>query len=226
MVYCHIAGSIRVESYSCHQAQISEHGISDVMQVMSEWLAEKKLDRKLLGTLSANLAAVEAWEEWEADQVLTVLENLVAEVVGEPREVAAKLDIPEASDDEVPSQSPTTRKINSEQCMASADLNACSPGQWQTLQQDTCKVSVLFSTSQADTLSGRSRLTWSSRHWAWLSWSSQRRTRPCQTLLQQLPLMRQPMKREPCPMATLTCWMLLWTPAACHLAMTSWRRWR
>ena len=62
------------------------------MQVMSEWLAEKKLDRKLLGTLSANLAAVEAWEEWEADQVLAVLDDLVAEVVGEPREAAADLD--------------------------------------------------------------------------------------------------------------------------------------
>ena len=98
------------------------------MQVMSEWLAEKKLDRKLLGTLSANLAAVEAWEEWEADQVLTVLENLVAEVVGEPREVTAELDIPEASDDEVPNQSPMTCRMRSEQCMASTDLNACSPG--------------------------------------------------------------------------------------------------
>ncbi len=98
------------------------------MQVMSEWLAEKKLDRKLLGTLSANLAAVEAWEEWEADQVLMVLENLVAEVVGEPREAAAELDILEASDDEVLIQSPMACKLKSEQCIVSADLDACSPG--------------------------------------------------------------------------------------------------
>ena len=196
------------------------------MQVMSEWLAEKKLDRKLLGTLSANLAAVEAWEEWEADQVLMVLENLVAEVVGEPREAAAELDILEASDDEVLIQSPMACKLKSEQCIVSADLDACSPGGWQALQQGTLKVLVLCSTSQADTLSGRDRVTWSSRHWGCLSWRSRMRTGPCQTLLQQSLLMRQLMKREPCPMATLTCWMPLWTPAACHMAMTSWRRWR
>jgi len=70
-------------------------------QVMSEWLAEKKLDRKLLGTLSANLAAVEAWEEFEGDEVINALEELVADVAGEPREASAALQLPEASNEEV-----------------------------------------------------------------------------------------------------------------------------
>lgn len=119
------------------------HGV----QVMSEWLAEKKLDRKLLGTLSANLAAAEAWEEWEADQVLTVLEGLVAEVVGEPREAAAELDVPEASDadevpllspcdDEVPHHSPVTPDMKSEQCAVSTGPDACSPGRLLGQQDD------------------------------------------------------------------------------------------
>ena len=68
---------------------------------MSEWLAEKKLDRKLLGTLSANLAAVEAWEDYEGDEVINALEELVADVAGEPREAPAALQLPEASDEEV-----------------------------------------------------------------------------------------------------------------------------
>ena len=68
---------------------------------MSEWLAEKKLDRKLLGTLSANLAAVEAWEEFEGDEVINALEEMVADVAGEPREAPAALQVSEASDEEV-----------------------------------------------------------------------------------------------------------------------------
>ena len=68
---------------------------------MSEWLTEKKLDRKLLGTLAANLAAVEAWEDFQGDEVLNVLEELVADVAGEPREAPAPLQLAEASDEEV-----------------------------------------------------------------------------------------------------------------------------
>ena len=72
------------------------------VQVMSDWLADKKLDRKLLGVLSANLAAVEAWEEFESEEVLNVLEELVADVAGEPREAPTPLQLPEGtSDDEV-----------------------------------------------------------------------------------------------------------------------------
>ena len=124
-----------------------------MVQVMSEWLAEKKLDRKLLGTLSANLAAVEAWEEWEADQVLTVLEDLVAEVVGEPREAAAELDVSEASDDEVtlhshsadevPFHSPVTPDMKSEQRAVSADSDACSPGALLALQDNGMHLACL-----------------------------------------------------------------------------------
>ena len=71
-------------------------------QVMSEWLSDKKLDRKLLGVLSANLTAVEAWEEFESEEVLNMLEELVADVAGEPKEAPTPLQLPEgASDDEV-----------------------------------------------------------------------------------------------------------------------------
>lgn len=70
-------------------------------QVMSDWLADKKLDRKLLGMLAANLAAVEAWDDYEADETLAVLEDLVADVAGEPREAAVPLNVQDVSNDEV-----------------------------------------------------------------------------------------------------------------------------
>ena len=70
------------------------------LQVMSEWLTEKKLDRKLLGTMAANLSAVEAWDDFQSDEVLNVLEELVADVAGEPREAPAPLQLPDASDEE------------------------------------------------------------------------------------------------------------------------------
>ncbi len=68
---------------------------------MSEWLSDKKLDRKLLGTMAANLAAVEAWDDFQSDEVLNVLEELVADVAGEPREAPAPLQLLEAPDEEV-----------------------------------------------------------------------------------------------------------------------------
>lgn len=68
---------------------------------MSEWLTEKKLDRKLLGTLAANLAAAEAWEDFQSDEVLNVLEELVADVAGEPREAPTPLQLTEIPDEEV-----------------------------------------------------------------------------------------------------------------------------
>lgn len=71
-------------------------------QVMSDWLSDKKLDRKQLGVLSANLAAVEAWEEFESEEALNVLEELVADVAGEPREAPTPLQLlGGTSDDEV-----------------------------------------------------------------------------------------------------------------------------
>jgi hypothetical protein len=81
------------------------------VQVMSDWLADKKLDRKLLGVLSANLAAVEAWEEFESDEVLNVLEELVIDVAGEPREAPTPLQLPDStSDDEVRAPGSTVRQ--------------------------------------------------------------------------------------------------------------------
>ena len=71
---------------------------------MSEWLSDKKLDRKLLGTMAANLAAVEAWDDFQSDEVLNVLEELVADVAGEPREAPAPLQLLEAPDLEAPDE--------------------------------------------------------------------------------------------------------------------------
>ncbi len=84
------------------------------MQVMSEWLSDKKLDRKLLGTMAANLAAVEAWDDFQSDEVLNVLEELVADVAGEPREAPAPLQLLEGPDEEA---SHTLMTFSCESCV-------------------------------------------------------------------------------------------------------------
>lgn len=53
---------------------------------MQEWLNDRKLDRKALTGLSANLAAVEAWEEYVLEEAEAVVRSLVAAVAGEPED--------------------------------------------------------------------------------------------------------------------------------------------
>ena len=97
-------------------------------QVMSDWLSDKKLDRKQLGVLSANLAAVEAWEEFESEEALNVLEELVADVAGEPREAPTPLQLLEGtSDDEV--RAPGSMACHSYEAFASgSQTHACAGG--------------------------------------------------------------------------------------------------
>lgn len=52
---------------------------------MQDWLSQYKLDRKALAALAHNLGAVEAYEEYAAQEVASLLEELVdgvAEGVG------------------------------------------------------------------------------------------------------------------------------------------------
>jgi len=49
-------------------------------QMMQDWLSQYKLDRKALAALAANLAAVEAYEEFAAQEVASLLEDLVDSV--------------------------------------------------------------------------------------------------------------------------------------------------
>jgi hypothetical protein len=55
-----------------------------VAQVMSEWLNDRKLDRKALGVLAANWQAVEAYQEYVADEAARVLADMIAELEGVP----------------------------------------------------------------------------------------------------------------------------------------------
>lgn len=58
--------------------------------MMQDWLAEKKLDRKLLANLAANLANVEAYQQFQEAEAASVVRDLLDAVCGEAQEEGKK----------------------------------------------------------------------------------------------------------------------------------------
>jgi hypothetical protein len=55
--------------------------------MVNDWLNDRKLDRKALTALANNAAAVEEYHQHVAYEVYSVVQDIVADIAGEPKQV-------------------------------------------------------------------------------------------------------------------------------------------